>query len=163
MFGFEKRFGFIQSLITGKAGEFSELIAKNLSGKLDTVKIAAAGPSEAEENSARQTPDMIFPEDSGSVGDQLTDEIGGDGEYPASGAIHEQANEMSAYSAPPMQEMPSRFTEITAKHGSGGIFPAREIMKKKLNHFQIERLAEKIKERLETEIKVEKERRGEEP
>ena len=41
--------------------------------------------------------------------------------------------------------------------------PVRSVMQRKLNHFQIERAAEIIKERLDSESKIEKERKGEEP
>jgi len=36
-------------------------------------------------------------------------------------------------------------------------------MKRKLNHFQVERLAQDMKDRLEGELKIQKERWGEEP
>lgn len=163
MFGFEKHIGFVKSLISDKAGQFSEMITRNLFKTKEMAEMAISKPGEVLENAVRQVPDMILPEDTGSVSEQILDDsmeiVPESGSRAAPGQIRDDVPGVSSLT----RDMPRTKTDLAGRAKHGEIFPTREIMRKKLNHFQIERLAQKIKERLESEIKVEKERRGEEP
>jgi hypothetical protein len=162
MFGLEKHTGFIKSLVTEKAGQFTEMVTKNLSKTGDMIGMAA-GSLKSAEKALRQTPDMILPEDAGSLGEQILGEVGEFSPEAPIKAVPDQIHEGASRTASVAGETQQNIADLAKPVRQGEIFPTREIMRKKLNHFQIERLAEEIKERLEAEIKVEKERRGEEP
>ena len=109
-------------------------------------------------------PDMILAEDSGPVGGQMEA-----ADYDFSIRAHSQTAHSSASgspSTPQPQPTASPYEDIENQAARTTGLPqntARNVMRKKLNHFQIEHVAEIIKDRMESELKIEKERNGEEP
>ncbi len=177
MFGLERRMGFIRSLVTDRASQFSEAVTRNISRAGEMVGRVTERATESVGNIAgrvteratesvgditRRVPDMILPEDTGSVGEQIMGEVR-EAAQPAIRQGLDQIRETASGVASTAQAAAQRVSEITEQTRPRELLPTGEIMRRKLNHFQIERLAEQIKERLESEIKVERERRGEEP
>jgi len=145
-------------------GSLSSAKALGLSDRVGDVVNRSAEESSPADEPREDIPEMILAEDTGLVGDQMEA-----GDYDFSIKAHKAR----------AQSERNRQTASDSLRNIGQPFPAandswpgktklpeasaRTIMSKKLNYFQIERAAEIIKEHLESEMKIEKERHGEEP
>lgn len=163
MFGLERHMGFIQSLVTERAGQFSERITNNLSRATGNFGGNIPGAGEIAENAIRQVPDMILPEDAGDVGNQIMGEVRNFAPEQALGNATQQANDAFSRTRAIAGDITRAIPDAGDLPGNRDLLPTQEIMRRRLNHFQIERLAEQIKDRLESEMKVDRERHGEEP
>ena len=148
---------FIGSLSATRASQMADRVREAVS---DT------GSQPADSEPARDDiPDMILAEDSGPVGDQMESS-----DYDYSIRSHSRAVRESAADSSPAGFQANTAAALFAAADQASApksglpqNPVRSVMQKKLNHFQIERAAEIIKERLDSESKIEKERKGEEP
>ncbi len=155
MFGFEKKLKFIESLTSYRAEEFSrdQELKSQVRKALDTDTSKVITDDSHQPFS--QTPEMTLAEDLGSMGDQIETDIS---DFSSSRSLDKAVGQSSSDRMPgridsrdSFQEF-KRLTEDLADDSPG------RIMKRKLNHFEIERVAEKIKDRLEIEYKIQKER-----
>ena len=147
---------FIGSLSSSRASEMADRVRETVNG----VKEKSSPADEERED----IPAMILAEDTGPVGDQM--EVG---DYDFSIKAHQNRAQSERNQPAASDSLRDTGQPLPAANASGmsatGLpeASARSIMSKKLNYFQIERAAEIIKERLESEMKIEKERHGEEP
>lgn len=155
--------GFIRSLVTERAGQFSESITRNLSRATEAVGSNISRAGEFVEHAVGQVPDMILPEDAGNVGSQIMGEVSDIAPAQSLRTAADQAHRVSSGASAIARETTREIRDINPLPGQGELLQTQEIMRRRLNNFQIERLAEQIKERLESEMKVERERHGEEP
>jgi len=165
MFDMEKKMEFMKSLAGSKADQFRGMIreASSGGGEILSSVVGESGEIMADET-ARRRPDMILAESYEDIGTQL--EGGGvdipDESFPGRGRISDTMSRQVHTLRPGESAAPEAGT-FSDRGAAIAHTAAAEIMKKKLNHFQIEKLAETIKERLESELKIQKERWGEEP
>jgi hypothetical protein len=165
MFDIEKKMEFVRSLAGSKADQFRGMVRETISssGEIPSPPAGETGEIMAEEY-ARRGPDMILAESYEDIGTQLR---GGEINIPDnSSSKRGRISDAMSHQVHPLHPDESATPDAGIFPGRGAAIShtgAAEIMKKKLNHFEIEKLAETIKERLESELKIQKERWGEEP
>jgi|GEM_PF-4113396 len=164
MFGMDRRGNFLSSLISSGAGEFAQRIEQNVGRIANAPTLDNINLPETAESLVNSVPDMILPEDQGLVGGRIMDGIEDYAPSSIRSGTENTANIVRNQATPQITQ-----DEIAPSNGipddghAQDILPAREMMRRRLNHFQVEQLAERIKERLESEMRIERERRGEGP
>ncbi|MBD3217746.1 MAG: hypothetical protein GF310_05665 [candidate division Zixibacteria bacterium] len=164
MFGMERRGNFLSSLVSSGADRFSQAVQENVGRITNTPLMDNVEMPEAQDSFEDSAPDMILPEDEGSLGEQIMEGVE---DFVPRSMTREMQNIQDSVMRAGMssigQEQTESLSQFIEQNRNRDILPARDIMRRRLNHFQIEQIAEKIKERLESEVKVDRERRGEEP
>ena len=164
MFGMDRRGNFLDSLISSGAGEFAQRIEQNVDRFANAPILDNINLPEAAGTFVNSAPDMILPEDEGSMGNQIMDGIDDYAPHSARTGTENAANTAQDQAVPQTtQNKIAPSNKIPDDRHAENILPARDMMRRKLNHFQVEKLAERIKERLEAEMSIERERRGEGP
>jgi hypothetical protein len=164
MFGSTRRLQFLESLTSSRAGEFAGQMENAVQPATEMISVVTENQSDSPGEAVRNIPEMILAENTESIGEQIESRAGG---FQSAQDIGRQVSQVG-------RQAQSMFSQVSGQVSSGHesvtdtaetqpVTQASEVMKRKLNHFQIERLAEVIKDRLESELKVQKERWGEEP
>jgi hypothetical protein len=164
MFGMERRGNFLSSLVSSGADRFSQAVQENVGRITNTPLMENIEMPEAVQSVMDRAPDMILPEDEGSMGEQIMEGVE---DFAPRSLSRGMQNIQDSVSGPGLssigQQQTESLSQFIEQNRNRDILPARDIMRRSLNHFQIEQIAERIKERLESEVKVDRERRGEEP
>jgi len=164
MFGSTRRLQFLESLTSSRADEFSGQIQDAIRPASEMVSAVTENIPESPLDAVRDVPEMILAESTESIGEQLENQTGGSqtiqGIRQQASRIGRQSQSMFSQAA---GQVEGALESVSGSSQSQAASPAREVMKRKLNHFQVERLAQDMKDRLEGELKIQKERWGEEP
>lgn len=164
MFDMEKKMKFVRSLAGSKADQFQSIVREGIAGGSETLQTATDNAQEALAESAGRMPAMVLAETYEDIGTQLE---GGEIEDISESITGRQNISEAIPSQPtslhPGASSPATFGIPSTERAKISRSEASEIMKKKLNHIQIEKLAETLKQRLDAELKIQKERWGEEP
>jgi len=164
MFGAENRDRFIKRLFAPRIAALAEKAKEDGLAAGRPEQPPADEPDGSSKAAARACPAMILAEDSPSFGEQIEECYVNQGGPSANNKQHQNNLRM------PLSQYNLGFRDLWENLKTGNRpaeiiahSPAREAMKRKLNHLQIQEAAEILKAKLDAEARVGKERRGGQP